>query len=527
MASVQSIKLRVFVAGAALVVLGSGIALWKAFFIGLPLLPSQPEGLWQVELQITGRGEGEDLSVRAALPEPGPEQFVFDERFSSGRLRVTLRDDPGAGRLAVWRGEGSDVFRIGAAFRVQLEHDGGEVPTVRVEPPSPGMLEIWGGSDADFPAGDPAVVALIESITDVPEDDLGGWARSLYGFVRHEIRRGAGDDPLIVLRNGEGSAEGRERLLATLLRAAGIPSRLARGLELSDGIARERVWCEAWIGERWWPLSATQKFFGRLPADFVRFRASPEPMVTTSGVESLEYRFRALPERLTPQELATLMSPDGGILSWVSLYRLPAGTQAALRVLLVLPMAALILAILRNVVGMPSYGTFMPILVALALRGSGLSMGLLLVAMVLSIGVLGRLLITRLRLLLVPRLSVLLSLVILTVALMGLLGVEFDDQNFFAGILFPIVILTMLVERFSITLAEEGAAEAVQRAAWSVLIAVLVYPVFRSEALGSIFFSYPELILVVMGLLVWLGAYTGYRLSDRIRFRAETFEASP
>jgi len=192
-----------------------------------------------------------------------------------------------------------------------------------------------------------------------------------------------------------------------------------------------------------------------------------------------------------------------------------------------MPVGALLVSVLRNVVGLPSYGTFMPMLIVLALRGTGLSMGLLLVGVVLSIGVFGRLLITQLRLLLVPRLSVLLSVVVLTIALLGLAGLEFEERDFFAGILFPIMILTMLVERFSITLAEEGGLEAVQRAAASLVIAIAVYPIFRSQILGSLFFSHPELVLVVMGLLVWLGAYTGYRISDVVRFRASLFEPAP
>jgi hypothetical protein len=328
---------------------------------------------------------------------------------------------------------------------------------------------------------------------------------------------------VLVLQIGEGSRTGRERLLTTLLRAAGVPSRLVRGLELSEANTRERIWCEAWVDGRWWPMSVGARFIGNLPKNFVTFGPSSEPMVSGAGIESLEYRFQGIHERLSPQEVATLMTPDKDVLAWLSLHRLPAGTQAALRLLLLMPVGALIITLLRNVVGIPSYGTFMPMLIALAMRSTGLSIGLMLVAMVLSIGILGRLLITRLRLLLVPRLSVLLCLVVLTVALLGLLGVELDDRDFFAGILFPIVILTMLVERFSITVDEEGWREALQCAVSSIVIAMIVYPVFRIANLEMLFLSYPELVLVVIGILIWLGAYTGYRLSELLRFRVSSF----
>jgi len=360
---------------------------------------------------------------------------------------------------------------------------------------------------------------------DVRSGDVGGRLRGVYAFVRHDIRRGSADDPLLVLRLGEGSQEGRERLLATLLRAADIPSRIVRGLELDEGDTRERMWCEAWVGDRWWPLSVANRFFGSLPRNFLAMGRGDEPVVDAARVKSLEVGYESILERLSPREVATLMTPPGGVLSLFSLHRLPAGTQSALRVLLLMPLGALLLAVLRNVVGVPSFGTFMPMLLALAMRGTGLSMGLLLIGVVLAIGVAGRLVLGRLRLLLVPRLSILLSLVVLTVAAMGLVGLEYDQRNFYQGILFPIVILTMLSERFAITQGEEGLQKALQRAAWSVGIAIAVYPVFRSEALELIFLSYPELVLVVIGLLVWLGAYTGYRVSELIRFRSPADEA--
>ena len=522
----ERIKLQVALTGAACVAVGLGLFAWKVFGLGLPLLPSQPEGLWQVEIRVAGRGSGEAARIRSALPEPSARQLVFGEQFSSGRLRLSLRDDREKGRHALWRGEAGDFFELGIGFRVQIDEDDADPPVGSVDPPPDAILEVWGGATADLPSEDPEILAVLEGMDDLRDDDLGGRLRTLYAFVRHEMRPGRADDPLLVLRLGEGSREGRERLLATLLRAAGIPSRMVRGLELDEADTRERVWCEAYVGGRWWPMSAAERFFGSLPRNFLAMGPGRGPIVEGTSIESLEVSYESILERLSAQEVATLMRPPTGPLAWLSLHRLPAGTQSALRVLLLMPLGALLLAILRNVVGVPSYGTFMPMLIALAMRGTGLSMGLLLVGIVLGVGVVGRLVITRLRLLLVPRLSVLLSFVVLTVALLGLLGLEYEDRNFYQGILFPIVILTMLVERFAITLEEEGWPEALQRAFWSIVIAVAVYPVFRSEALEMLFLSYPELVLVVLGLLVWLGAYTGYRLTELVRFRPTDSEAT-
>ena len=32
-------------------------------------------------------------------------------------------------------------------------------------------------------------------------------------------------------------------------------------------------------------------------------------------------------------------------------------------------------------------------------------------------------------------------------------------------------------------------------------------------------FTFPELVICIVGALIWIGSYTGYRVADLIRFR--------
>jgi hypothetical protein len=112
--------------------------------------------------------------------------------------------------------------------------------------------------------------------------------------------------------------------------------------------------------------------------------------------------------------------------------------------------------------------------------------------------------------------------VVLSVIAMGLVGLRLENRDFYAGILFPIVILTMLIERFSVTAAESNITEAVRRSLYSTLIAVAIYPVLRSSLAEHLMFGFPELVIVIMGLLVMMGGYTGYRLTELYRFRSLT-----
>ncbi len=511
----------VTITGLLFLALGIGVFATKAWVYDIPLAPAETPGPWQVELRIHVRGEGKKGSVRALLPAGSPEQLVFDERSSSDRLGFSIREQ-GGNRLGVWTGWLEDIHEVVYQFRIQSGAHEVEIPAVAATGQL-GLRKRYTRPTPDLPSSSPDVVAVLEDLDLPAPEDLPARVRTLFAFVAHEIDEvgGAGSDALLTLARREGSAEGKERLLITLLRGAGVPARVVRGLELREGAVPEpRLWAEAWLRGVWVPLSAVHDFFGHRPADFVVMGRGEQPLVEATGVRAVGHRYMSLREPLRPDEIASLLAPDNPILARLSLYRLPLASQAALRVLLLLPLGALLVALFRNVVGIPTYGTFMPVLIALALREYSLSLGLLLVGVVTGLAVAARTGLERLRLLMVPRLSILLCVVVLFVTGLALAAQDAKLPDFFAGVVFPIVILTMLVERIYITAAEEGLQEALVRGLWSVGVAAVVHPLLRSEGAGYLMFSFPELVFAIMGLLIWIGGYTGYRVADLVRFRA-------
>lgn len=513
----------VFVTGLLLVAAGLGLLAVKVGVYGIPLVPTETPGPWQVELRIHVRGEGGRGSVRALLPPPSATQSIFDERSSSDRLSFSIREQE-ENRLGVWTGWLEDIHEIVYQFRIQSRPREVAVPAPgEGEPLSRALRLQFTRPTSALPASAAAVKELLAQLDLPSQDDVAARIRTIYAFVAHEIERipSAGDDALLTLAHRGGSAEGKERLLITLLRGAGIPARVVRGLELREGVTPEpRTWAEASARGVWIPLSAVHDFFGSRPEAFIELGRGEQPLVEATGVRVVGHRFMAIRESLRPDEIASLLAPDNPVLRKLSLYRLPVPSQAALRVLLLLPLGALTVAFFRNGIGIATYGTFLPVLIALALRDYPLSMGLALVAIVTGLAVFARGGLERLRLLMVPRLSILLCLVVLVVTGLALLGEDVELPDLFAGVVFPIVILTMLVERLYITSAEEGLREALIRAFWSVVVAAGIHPLLRSEIAGYLMFSFPELVIAIVGLLVWIGGYTGYRVADLVRFRA-------
>ena len=225
------------------------------------------------------------------------------------------------------------------------------------------------------------------------------------------------------------------------------------------------------------------------------------------------------PAPIAPPDSAGLSSFDTFLLEF-SLFSLPQHAQSVYHVLLTVPLGALLIVLIRNVVGFRTFGTFMPVLIALAFRETGLAWGVGLFVLILSLGLAVRFYLETLQLLLVPRLAAMLICVVLLMALLSVAGQRLGLYQGLAVALFPMVILTLTVERMALTWEELGAAEALSQAAGSLAVAVLGHAVMSNAWLNHLVFVFPESLLLVLAAVLLLGRYTGYRLTELWRFRA-------
>jgi hypothetical protein len=306
-----------------------------------------------------------------------------------------------------------------------------------------------------------------------------------------------------------------------LLRAADLPARVVEGLQLVESVAiKTIVWIEVWTGQEWEsfqpetgevyqkPVPLLSLTIGGLsPVRILHGEVSEVRWTLTRGIIN---QWRAHFERI--------IRSDRLLDRW-SLFRLPTEFQRTFRILLLVPIGALMICLLRNFAGFPTFGIFMPVLMALAFRNTGLLYGLAIFAGVVLIGYVVRRWINKLRLLLVPRLSVILTLVIISFTIFALIGNKLGLREFMAVGLLPFVILTMTIERFFVITEEAGTREALWTAAGSAAVAAMTYGIIQFEPLQLTFFVYPELMFAVAAAQVLIGRYTGYRLSEFIRFR--------
>jgi len=242
-------------------------------------------------------------------------------------------------------------------------------------------------------------------------------------------------------------------------------------------------------------------------------------MLQVSGATQVKTTFalQHIPQQVLDHLLAGEHPVQRQFANW-SLYSLPLPTQQVYRLLLVVPMGILVLVLIRNVVGLKTLGTFMPALIALALHSTNLIWGVTLFVGIVATGLLFRMYLENLKLLLVPRLAAVLTFVII---LMTVLSLATHMMGFAQGLsvaLFPMVIMTMTIERLSVLWDESGANEAIRRALGTLIISVLLSLLISIPLFEHLFFTFPELLLVLMASMLLLGRYTGYRLLELSRF---------
>ena len=126
----------------------------------------------------------------------------------------------------------------------------------------------------------------------------------------------------------------------------------------------------------------------------------------------------------------------------------------------------------------------------------------------------------RLRLLLVPRLSAVLIIVVLLMLCISLVSHQLGMETGLSVALFPMVIIAMTIERMSIVWEERGPADAIRGATGSLVVAVFAYIAMGLPWLEHLIFTFPELLLIVLALVLLAGRYTGYRLLELTRFKA-------
>ena len=495
-----------------LAVAGLSLAWYKVDRLGLPLTPDEQAPVWTVEARVSFRASGGSCKAALDIPKNPPGFRIIDEDFISGTFGLAI-DGGGPGRQAQWavrRASGRQTLY----YRVSLYEDAS-------------ANDIGNGATPRFPERpeypEPqrgAIETVLEAVR-AASADISSFARELLIRLNTDVD----DENVALLRKQASSPAEWVAQIGDILAGARIPTRVLWGLHLRDG-ARElelEPWLQVHDGARWLSFDPRSGRRG-LPSQFLVWKVGDGPIldVTRATSSAVEFSSASRVSDLVAVAQQRARALGSRVMEF-SLFSLPVSVQNVYRVLLLVPLGVALLVVLRNVVGLKTFGTFMPILIGLAFRETRLLWGVTLFALVVSLGLLIRFYFERLKLLLVPRLA---SVVIVVVLLMLAISIVSHRLGLEQGLsisLFPMVIIAMTIERMSIVWDEHGARDAITQGLGSVAAACGAYLVMQDATLRYLVFVFPELLLVVLAATLLMGRYKGYRLTELWRFRALIF----
>lgn len=506
----MSPKWKFITAVILLVVVGAGLAAYKVRDLGVPFWTGEQVHEWEVEARVSFLATGKKVKARLALPAPAVERLGGQEVGSLG-YHYNIENDLGR-YTAVWSAENRDESQA-LYFRVRFPNkviSGGE--------PIPAEVQSFenDGPDLTGPLGEAAgnIVKRAKAISSDPD--------SLFVALFADINTGdSSQEFVLVKRHYEKSFRNHAAIAMgiDLLTMAGVPARLAYGVRLDvDMGSQSPVRLVEYYDGAYWkvrdPENASSVLDGR--STFVWHRGGG-PLLDVTGGENSRVSFTVAKDRIP---LARLTDLSNSPLMVSTILGLPVAERAAFRYIVLIPLGAFVVVLMRNIIGVPTLGTFMPVLLALALLEIPLLRGLTMFTIIVAAGLWFRFLLSRLNLLVVPRVAACVVIVTLLMIMMSVISYRLGMRGGFQIALFPMIILAWTIERMSLIWEEEGKRNAITQVGGSLVVAVLAYLLMRVSQVQYWVFYFPELLLILLAGILMIGRYTGYRISELIRFKS-------
>ncbi len=497
----------VYALAAMLVIVGTSLFAYKWRVLGFPLAKDQQTPVWTIECAIRFDSGPGSIKVNLQIPTLTPGFRMLSQNSVSRGYGFSLNYGSG-GREAQWAVRRTDGPQT-LYYRISVYEDTGsdQSDTTPPFPPPPVIDE----------ASRMAVDVIVAEVREQSADQA-----SLTSALIRRMNDPSPDSNVELLRANAESNVDFVHTLTEMLAAARIPARMVHGFALQGRQRNAELleWLEIHDGEQWRYFNPATGEEGTPPRFFVWWRGN-QPLLSIDGGSNKSVEFSIQRNQLDAIAIAETQAAqrDAALIDF-SLYSLPIQTQAVYAVLLMIPIGALVMVVMRNMIGIDAFGTFMPVLIALAFRETQLLWGVLWFSLLVALGLSIRFLLERLHLLLVPRLTAVLIVVVLLMLLISLLSNRLGIETGLSVALFPMVILAMTIERMSVVWEERGAADAVRAGLGSLLIAVIAYLAMGIAWVEHIIFTFPETLLVVLAVVLLAGRYTGYRLLELRRFRA-------
>lgn len=489
-----------------LMAIGISLILHRHWVYEVPLVYGETQTIWSVEAKVEFEAAGEPVKVSLVRPTNQEGFVVLEENGASPGYGLNFIDgDNPRAEWTVRAANGSQELFYRADILVTQQQ-----PIKDTQPAPEIQLVTW---------PEPYNNAVADVLTQAYATSADNFSLTRELLKHFSSNQGSQHVELLKSRYKKEIPQ----LLVDMLHKADVPASLIYALELRDGRRRQNLepMLRVWQGEQTQTFAipkhnAALDLLGDAP--ILLWEQTGVPVLDVVGATNSRVRFSMIQrQESTFSNVALSISNQYDFFNF-SIHSLPVEEQALFKSILLLPIGALVVCILRVLVGLKTSGTFMPVLIALAFVQTSLVVGLIGFLVVVSTGLLIRSYLSRLNLLLVPRIT---AVIIMVIALIGVFSVLSYKLGLTEGLritFFPMIILSWTIERMSILWEEEGRREVIKQGGGSLLTAVLAYYAMTDPWIRHLTFNFIGLQFVVLALVILIGSYTGYRLLELKRF---------
>ncbi len=506
---------------ALLVVTGISLMFYQHNRFETPWLPSKHNETWTVEAKISfnpslseiteedGKVNGKSnvpATVSLTIPEEQPGFIIVNETTASPDYGFSYEEKNGHTQVQ-WNKRfisGPQVLYYRIEF---LAKDDAEGSFMTVPPVS------------DVNEQEPFLTAL-NQIKDVAYNK----SSEPFSFTKQifeELKEKTQNSELILNKYG------KARTVVKILNLAGIKARTIQVLKLQDGRRNQRLipFIAVFNDDNEYQVFDPQTETIHTSHDYFIWNSHSDTLLDVMGGKDSDVTFSIVRNYLSAERTTRLlkdankntMSADTLDLS---INALPIEEQAVFKGILLLPIGVLIVVFLRIIVGLKTSGTFMPVLIATAFLQTNLTVGLVGFIAIVGIGLIIRSWLSHLNLLLVARISTVIICVIGIIGTLSFLTYKIGLSEGIKITFFPMIILSWTIERMSILWEEEGYKEVFIQGGGSLLVAVIAYLAMNNLNIQHVTFNFLGLQLVILAIVLLIGNYTGYRLSELKRFKS-------
>ncbi len=328
-------------------------------------------------------------------------------------------------------------------------------------------------------------------------------------------------DALTAIEQNRASCNGKSRLFVAICRNLGYPARIKGGIIVENTNKRtSHVWAEVLINQTWIPFDALNNHYASIPANYLEIYEGDEFLITHTPDIQFDYTYQI--NEVNHISFLKMNSEEISELSSISLWSIvEAGIMPknALNLLLLLPIGGLLVAFLRNVVGVKTFGVFLPVLIAFSLLHIGFISGMILfVTLILLVGLISYPF-DKIGLLYTPKLVISLTIMVGLMIIATMVGIRYNIAWLTTLTFFPTIILTIAAERFSRATVEDGYKMAIDKLFQTLLATAICYALLSWSWLPSILIIFPECILLIITCAMLLGRYIGIRWVEFYRFK--------